>query len=224
MVITQVSGNGPDPVIVRIKELNSTHTTLALQESPNGDKWHRAERGYYIVMESGTHTLPGGYVVEAGNSMMRDLGYADWDTVLLQGDFRGDAPAVFSQIQTYNDPGFVVTQNKAVGTTSFMTQMSTDEKRRNAGTLHKPEKIGWIALPFGQGVSPNFFEVGWKDGVTHDWTSLPLKTLNANKRTALISSINTANDQDTNWPRVMGMGTKNVKVIIKELNASWSNS
>lgn len=156
VVITHISGNGPDPVLMRIKQLNSTSMTVFLQEPANEDAWHRQETGSYIVMETGVHTLPGGAVIEAGKYRARD---AMWDTVTLSGVQNHGIPAYFSQVQTYNDPGFVVTRIKSLGSTSFQTQMIADEKRSASAVRHLPETMGWIALPFGQGTWPNFFEV-----------------------------------------------------------------
>jgi len=214
VVITHISGNGPDPVLMRIKQLNSTSMTVFLQEPANEDAWHRQETGSYIVMETGVHTLPGGAVIEAGKYRARD---AMWDTVTLSGVQNHGIPAYFSQVQTYNDPGFVVTRIKSLGSTSFQTQMIADEKRSASAVRHLPETMGWIALPFGQGTWPNFFEVGWKENVNHAFVTITLKTEVSGNR-AFLASMNTYNGPNPSWTRANQVSGGKYEVKIDEEN------
>jgi hypothetical protein len=124
---------------------DATGFTFTLDEWENHDGKHPAvEKINWIAIESGTHVLPDGRLIEAG--------YADADSdgedVALAHDFP-DTPVVLTTVASDRHAAHVDSDPTAITSGGFT--LSLEEAEAMDG-VHGMEKVGWIALqPGGDG-------------------------------------------------------------------------
>lgn len=152
--------NGAQPVNVRISEASGTDLTLQLQEPNYLDGSHINETVNYMVVEAGTWILPDGTVLEAGTMDSDKLLSEGFETVAFDAEFDG-APAVLSQVQTFNGPDFVTTRQRDADADGFQLTMQEEEALNDGG--HTTETLGWVALEVGSGTAG---DVSWRAGST----------------------------------------------------------
>lgn len=142
------SSNEADPVAVRITSVQQGSFQLKLQEPSNEDGLHGAEAISWIVMEAGDWILGDGTKLSVGKTDSNLLSPAGFEMVSFSQGF-DDRPAVFSQVQTENDPAWVVTRQNAIDEDGFRFTMQEEEATLGSG--HGQETLGWFAIERGIG-------------------------------------------------------------------------
>jgi Ca2+-binding RTX toxin-like protein len=142
------SQNGNQPANVRISNVTSTGFDAAIQEPGNEDGNHITEQVNWVVFEAGNWELSDGTHLSVGSFDSSMLTSAGWESVTFGGAFDA-APAVFSQVQTDNDPAWITTRQRNTTTTGVEISMQ-EEEATNGGT-HGTETIGWFAIDTGLG-------------------------------------------------------------------------
>lgn len=135
---------GLAPTTVRAKNVTSTGCDIFMQEPSRTT--HSAERVNVIIMESGAHTLPGGYKVEAGIFTTSSHKHADdmqipSNSVQFSSPFN-QTPAVLHMLNTYNNNDWKSTSCANVTTAS----VGLIQEESHANTAIATEDIGWIAI------------------------------------------------------------------------------
>ncbi len=152
VVAKALSYNGPDPAIVRIKDVTATGFKISLQEWPNS-RGHAKESISYIVMKSGSHTLPGDFKAKAQKIETNEEYYngcsvnkTDKETVEFVGSDFDHTPVVMAAVTTYNDPNPV--HVRAWDSDKEEVKISLQEAE-NDTTSHSTEDVSIIAIEPG---------------------------------------------------------------------------
>jgi len=152
--------NGPQPVNVRISDVSGNDLTLQLQEPNYLDGSHAGETVNYLVVEAGTWILPDGTLLEAGTLASDQLSSQGFESVTFDAAFDA-APAVLSQVQTFNGGDFVTTRQRDADADGVQLTMQEEEALNGGG--HTTETLGWVALEAGSGTAG---DVSWLAGST----------------------------------------------------------
>jgi Ca2+-binding RTX toxin-like protein len=142
------SQNGAQPANVRISNVTSSGFDAAIQEPGNEDGIHITEMVNWVVFEAGNWELSDGTNLSVGSFDSSMLTSAGWESVNFGGTFDA-APAVFSQVQTDNDPAWITTRQR--NTTTNSVEISMQEEEATNGGTHGTETIGWFAIDTGLG-------------------------------------------------------------------------
>lgn len=132
--------NGPDPGVVRIRNVAPHSFEAKFQEWAYKDGTHTAENMPYLVISKGRHTMPNGSIWEAGTFSMSGTGTWSLHTF---GQAFSAVPALFLTIQTYNGADPVTVRAKDVTKTGFKAAMFEEENKMDG---HIPEVIGYLAI------------------------------------------------------------------------------
>jgi hypothetical protein len=136
---------------------DATGFTFTLDEWENHDGAHPAvEDINWIAIESGTHVLPDGRLIEAGYATAD----SDGEEVTLAHDFP-DTPVVLTTVASDTHADHVDSDPTAITAGGFT--LSLEEAERMDG-VHGLEKVGWIAVQSGgdgsSGTASNAQSVG----------------------------------------------------------------
>ncbi|MEM9596077.1 MAG: Ig-like domain-containing protein, partial [Acidobacteriota bacterium] len=217
VVIAQtVSQNGGDTSVVRITDVQQDRFTFFVDEAPDRNGTHIAETVGYLVVEAGAWNLTDGTRIRAGKvqtaSTVGTQVTNSWATVGYGGAFSA-APVVFSQVQTNNDPSWVKTRHRLIGTSSF--QVALEEEEASA-TAHGNETVGWLAFESGGGnASGRAFQASrTPNAVTDAWYTQSFRAQYASPIffTAM-ASYNGANNAGL---RFIGLTSSSVQVRVEE--------
>ncbi len=154
-----------DPFTIRVRDVTNTGFEFQLDEYDYLDGSTGLEEISWVAVESGTHTLANGSVVQAGYVTATD----ETTTAVSFNSAFGAAPVVFSQLSSDNELSAVVTRNRTVNTTGFNVRMH--EQEANA-VGHATEDIGWIAIDAGGSPAVGILAGTTGDVVTHATTSI----------------------------------------------------
>jgi hypothetical protein len=122
---------------------DATGFTFTIDEWENHDGAHPAvEDINWIAIESGTHVLPDGRLIEAGYANAD----SDGEDVTLSHDFP-DTPVVLTTVASDNHASHVDSAPTAINSGGFT--LSVEEAERMDG-IHGMEKVGWIAVQVGR--------------------------------------------------------------------------
>lgn len=120
----------------------ATGFRFTIDEWENHDGAHPAvETINWLALESGTHVLPDGRLVEAGHAEAD----SDGEDVTLRHDFR-EPPVILTTVASDRGPSHVDSDPTNVTGTGFT--LSVEEAEREDG-IHGYEKVGWIAIEAG---------------------------------------------------------------------------
>jgi hypothetical protein len=157
-----VSYEGPDPVHVRLRNVQEGSFEYQLEEWGYDDGGHTSETIAYTVIEQGVHVLPDGTTIEVG-TVSTDHTFA---SVGFSQEF-STTPVVLSQAQTRNGSQPIVTRQRDVSPSGLDVKVQEAE----ANGTHNTERVGYIAIDPGAGSFGGIsFEAGTTgDVVTHDW-------------------------------------------------------
>lgn len=148
----------------RLRNVTSNSFEVALQ-SPGGTV-SSGDDVHYLVVEEGVHTMPDGTLIEAGevDTSVVSSSNNGWSGVNESfSNSYGSPPAVFHQVQSYNDTGWIESwvsrqgdRNNPPDTSGFQISLNGAEVTDSHGT----ETIGWVAIEQGAGtVDGQDFEV-----------------------------------------------------------------
>ncbi len=131
---------GLDRVVVRVRNVTSNSFEIRVDEWDYQDEGHAAlERVHYMVIEAGTHRLPDGTVITAGNRAVN----SQWTTV-ESGNAGG---IVLTTVVTDLDTSTVTTRVRNVGAT-FQVRLQEEEA---ADGVHNHETVSWVQFGVGSG-------------------------------------------------------------------------
>eukprot|EP01127_Copromyxa_protea_P009555 TRINITY_DN2268_c0_g2_i1.p1 TRINITY_DN2268_c0_g2~~TRINITY_DN2268_c0_g2_i1.p1 ORF type:complete len:762 (-),score=168.38 TRINITY_DN2268_c0_g2_i1:98-2359(-) len=222
VVISQpLSFSGKTVAITRITSVHNENFTIAIHEPSylNGD--HKKERVSYLVLESGSWTLPSGNRIEVGKHVTSaTVGNeiaegASWTTVKFPAEniFK-TSPVVFTQTQTYNDQHWVATRQMDVNSAGF--KVSLEEEELNEET-HGGEVIGWVAFEKIEEVWQDSlqYEVNTISSVTNDWSTIKFAKSHNGKK-SFLASIQTWAGADSAHLRYKDLEDDSVKIKVEE--------
>ena len=138
VVAGPVSHNGDDPVVIRIRNVDTAGFEIRLQEWDYLNDWHTTERVNYMVLEAGSYTLKNGTRIEAANlstnaTTFKTVVFAQWFNTI---------PIVMTTLTSFNDTQAVTGRVDRVRKNSFQYRMQ--EQQRN-GRHHDPETLSYVA-------------------------------------------------------------------------------
>ena len=204
VVIKPVGFEGHQPVHVRLGDVSSGEFTFRIEEWDYLDGAHITERLFYLVVESGSHTLADGTTVQAG-------------TIAGDHRFRGVAfptafatrPVVFTQSQTYRGGHEIVTRNRRVSTSGFDTRVQEEEGRDG---WHTTERIGYVAT---EPTTATGFEIGrTPDTVTDDPFRIGFE--NDYDSVQFLADMQTTDGTDTAELRYRGLTSSSATLFVEE--------
>ena len=149
VIVKPVGFDGHQPAHVHLGDVSPNEFIFRLEEWAYLDGSHITERLFYLVVESGSHTLADGTILQAG-------------TVAGDHRFSGVSfptafvtrPVVFTQAQTYRGGHEVVTRDRRVSTSGFDIRVQEEE---GWDGWHTTERIGYVAT---EPTTAPGFEVG----------------------------------------------------------------
>jgi PKD repeat protein len=144
VVANPPSANDAEPALVRISGVESTGFWIRIQEWDYLDGIHGFETVSYLVMEQGSHLLPNGERVEAGQFIqggraLSSIGFAESFSAV---------PVVLASVTSANDGKAVTSRVHNVSPTGF--QLRLDEQE-SITTGHGAETIHYIAWQPSEG-------------------------------------------------------------------------
>ncbi len=132
---------GLDRVVVRVRNVTSNSFEIRVDEWDYQDEGHAAnERVHYMVIEAGTHRLPDGTVITAGNRAVN----SQWTTV-ESGNAGG---IVLTTVVTDLDSSTVTTRVRNVRAQTFEVRLQEEEA---ADGVHNHETVSWVQFGVGSG-------------------------------------------------------------------------
>ena len=151
----------PGIITTRLRNLENDSFQIRLQASDGHDPDLAQERVDYVVVEAGTHVLGNGAVLEAGlvstDKVQQSTLREGLEKVDLTADFGGDAPAVFSTLNTYNGRDFTTTRVTNATGDGFDVAMAELEANTDGHVL---EDIAFLAISTRQLRRPDRRYVG----------------------------------------------------------------
>src|SRR6056297_2625673 len=165
---------------------DATGFSFTLDEWENHDGAHPAmETINWIAIESGTHVLPDGRLIEAGYAQADSHG----EDVTLSHDFP-DTPVVLTTVASDRHASHVDSDPTKVGAKGFT--LSLEEAESQDG-VHGLEKVGWIAVQAGgdgsAGIASN------ARAVDSDWAAFGLGATFSDP--VVLAETQTKNEADT---------------------------
>jgi hypothetical protein len=115
IIVKPVGFDGHQPAHVHLGDVSPNEFIFRLEEWAYLDGSHITERLFYLVVESGSHTLADGTILQAGT---------------------------FTQAQTYRGGHEVVTRDRRVSTSGFDIRVQEEE---GWDGWHTTERIGYVA-------------------------------------------------------------------------------
>ena len=171
----------------------------------------------YIVLESGNWELEDGTLLEVGSltteAVVGKLISNAWETILFISPF-SETPVVVSQVQSYNDPGWVGTRQRSASANSFQVAMEAEE---SAIVRHGAEVVGWMAIEPGEGTwSGMLYEAGHTpDRITHRWYSISFGQ-NYALAPRFVAALASYDGSDSSHLRYRSLTSTSVQVSVEE--------
>ncbi len=207
--------NGSDEAVVAVRNITGNSFQLQMREYSNHDGWHTQETIHYIVVEAGTHELPNGVIIQAGNEQsVRE----NWRSITFPTAFNA-TPVVVSQVTTDPDGRALVTRQRNLGSAGFQFRIRSSElKYRTGNALQSNEQIAWIAMAQGTGGSGTdqlFEAAGFGREVRHTYRTYNF-VQDFSTAPILLTDMQNHFGGDHSSARVRGLGTDNFQVKIQE--------
>ncbi len=210
VVANPASLNGPDPGVVRIRNVSKDGFEIRLQEWEYLDGTHTYENVSYIAVEKGSYILPGDIMVEAG---IFDADGTGFKSNSFKSSFR-KKPVVAASVTSMNDNDAVVGRIRNVGLDGFEIRLQKQELTKND---HDAESVSYIAWePSTGSLNGVDFEVRISDaGIDHS----PRKIQFGNSFTKVplvIADMQTCNGLDTANLRVVKKNSADLSLVVHE--------
>ena len=215
---------GGDPVVVRVKNVQSNQFEIYLAEPSNLNGVHNAGAEVtYLVLEAGSHQLANGTRFEAGtfdtSATVGVLLNNSWRTINFNSNF-ASAPIVFSQIQTKSADGAEYLQTRQLAPTSSSIQLAL-EQQEDDNTRHTVETVGYLAIDAGSGLwNGALFEVAQTDFAVRDTWYTQTYANRYDTPPFLLTSLATYNGFDNSHVRYSNSTAGGVDVKVEE-DTSW---
>ena len=169
VIVGALSYNGPDPSVIRVRNVTGSGFEVRVQEWEYLDGHHAIEQVNYLVIESGSYELPGGSRVEAGRFSANAVG--SFAAVQFKQPF-STVPVVMATTTSDNEGDAVAMRLRNITTTTFDYRIQEQEANDQR---HTPEEAGYIAWePSAGSMDGLVFEIGrTANSVTHNFQALP---------------------------------------------------
>ena len=163
-----ISYEGPDPAVIRVRNVNRNSFEVRIQEWDYLNQNHTTERVGYIVIESGSYELPGGTRVEAGR--FEATAVSSFASVQFEKPF-GTTPVVLAATTSARETDAVAMRLRNISTTKFDYRIQEQEVNSKQ---HISEEASYIAWEPSAGTLDGFvFEIGrTSNSVTHKFQAL----------------------------------------------------
>lgn len=148
------SFNEPDAAATRLRNVTGSGAEIRLQETLrllgefNPDRSHAPEEVTLLVLEKGVHVLEDGALLEVGSLLTNKLYVKGFDDIAFAAGFDA-APAVFSQVQSFDGTDWIVSRQRNADADGFQLTMQEEEFDN---LNHAPETVGWFAITPGTGM------------------------------------------------------------------------
>ena len=139
VIVGPASGDGGDPVTVRLGSVDKDGFWVRLQEWDYLDGPHIPESVGYLVLERGIHRLPNGSWIEADELEVDGHGIAEGG--LFAAPF-ATKPVVLASVRTLNDHRPVTTRLKEIDTAGFQIALQSEEA---SVVAHGTETVAYLA-------------------------------------------------------------------------------
>ena len=160
------SYNGPDPMVIRIRNIDKSGFEIRGQEWGYEDQWHTEETAGYVVVEKGEYLLPDGTMLKTGRFSTNKTGsFAD---VSFNSSFNS-VPVIITAVTSYNGADTVTSRIKDLSRYGFRFCMQEQEANVQE---HVTEQISYVALEPSSGTLGNlhFAVVNNPDNIDHRFT------------------------------------------------------
>ena len=212
VVAKPASWNGPDPGVVRLRNITPTSFQIRFQEWGYLNDLHVDETVSYIAVERGHWFLPDGGEIEAGSLDISNShsGADPFVPVLFDIPF-ATTPVVFSTVGTVTEAEAVTTRQKAVAATGF--EVILQEQETEGG--HAMETVSWLAWEPGSGEVEDSieYEADSQAGVTDAFSTLNFSDVHAS---CFLADMQTFNGPNTATLRYQNLTSRRVKVKVDE--------
>ena len=137
---------GGQAATTRVRNVTANSFQWRVDEWEYLDEGHNAETVAYMVVEAGRHTLDNGFVLEAGNTEVRNA----LKNVPFSEDF-GEAVTVFCSVNTENEAQAVNVRVRNITSAKFDMELQEEENggTGNGSRAHVDETVGWVAITRG---------------------------------------------------------------------------
>ncbi|MEO1331632.1 MAG: hypothetical protein AAFW46_18440 [Pseudomonadota bacterium] len=203
VVLGPLSGNGPQPVSLRVREVTDQGFEFQVDEWDYLDGWHMEETLSWMAVSAGTHTLDDGRTISAGRTTAES---EDDQTVALTG-FDG-TPIVLTQVSSDNGNQAVVTRLGQAEDDSFTFRMQEEEA--NDG-WHVQETVDWVAIEGGTAGAVDAVTVA---EVTDLGTTATIEEVDG--ELGVLAAMQTFNGNNTAGVRLLETGPGSVTLKIEE--------
>jgi hypothetical protein len=218
VVARPLSFDDTEPLYVRVDSVTGSSFRYRIDEFDNDNEndGHQAVTFHYLAIETGTHELENGTIVEAGENSLQE----NWKTVTYDYPF-ADPPFVFSESQTVNGGQPVIERQRNVDATSFEHRLQEGE---GYDDNHAVEAVGWVAVQNTSGTTgATTFESGNITGVQgvddNGWGTISFTETYAEPPRAF-AQMQTYNGGNTAWERYRQLTSGSVDVVIDEEQTS----
>ncbi|MCX8050133.1 MAG: S8 family serine peptidase [Methylohalobius sp.] len=214
VVAKPASSVGPDPGVVRLKEVTTRSFQVRYQEWDYLDGRHLPEKIFYLVADSGAYNV-GGLTVNAGktnSSALSRLG--QWKTISFSTTFTS-SPVVLSAVQTVNDSDAVTTRLRNISSTGMQIAMDEQEGKNDG---HTSETLGWIAIAQGGGATSDGRRLmaSLLDGVTHVPSFMSFFTSLTRIYPIVVSDLATVRESDPVFLRYQNPTSSSIELYLQE--------
>ena len=212
---------GPDPVSVRVRNVQPNQFQIYLTEPSNLNGLHNsAESVTYMVLEAGTHRLSNGTNLEVGTvetdaTVGTSLANPSWETITLAASF-SETPVLLSQIQTHSTAGASYLQTRQMSDSTSVIKLALEQEEATSEP-HATETIGYMAIEPGSGVwSGMVYETATSDNaITHNWYDLAFDHYYGSEP-AFLSSLATYYGYDNSHLRYENLTPAGVQIKVTE--------
>ncbi|MFT7413973.1 MAG: Tfp pilus tip-associated adhesin PilY1 [Methylophagaceae bacterium] len=216
------SFNGGDPGLIRIKDVTATGFKISFQEWPYRDGNHTTEQISYLVVEAGSHTLPGGHRLDAGLTYTS----ADSGSSCTNGSPESpdsvafsafpSSPIVIAATMTHLNPDAVNVRVSSISTTGF--EVSLQQQEDVTSTSLSAEKIGYIAITPGKSVDTTnqwLLEADTKNNVDEDDKTITFSS-SFSSTPVFLAGMTSINDADPAVLRLKNINASTAKIFVEE--------
>lgn len=192
VVVGGASNQDADPVVVRVKGVNSNGFWVRMQEWAYVGDRHQSEQVKYVAMERGRYQIADNVWVEAGS--LTTSATNGFQSQTFSSSFKS-VPVVIAAVSTENETDAVIARVKGISKKGFTVGMR--EQEANA-QVHAAERIDYIAWPPSSGAYGSVrYEVGrTSNQVTDKGSQIAFKTSFA-AQPVLVAGMQTNNENDT---------------------------
>ncbi|MFC1758347.1 cadherin domain-containing protein [Planctomycetota bacterium] len=165
VVMTPVSNNDRDPAVVRVRNITANSFQYRIDEWTYQNDMHGSEQLGYMVVEAGSHDLPGGERLVAGKVR------AGHNLVNVPLSGFSSAPNVIATVSSISGGSTVTPRIHNVSNSEFRIQVQEEE---GGDQTHAMETLSYIAIESGSGESGNLDYIAGNTGrtVTHNVSSV----------------------------------------------------